>query len=156
MKRSLRRARGFALILAVFLIVSLAAIGAYLLTLSNVQVETAIMDEQGARAYQAARAGIEWGAYQVLQNPGGNFATTTCVVGPVFPVQDMALPNLSPSPTNLFRAQVQCQIFGPETEAGTPVRIYRITSTGCNQADCSAAPSGPTSVNRQLQLTVTN
>jgi hypothetical protein len=44
----MRRSRGFALILALFLIVSLAAIGTYLLTVSNVQVQTAVMDEQGA------------------------------------------------------------------------------------------------------------
>ena len=151
MKRSLRRVRGFALILALFLIVSLATIGAYLLTVSNVQVETGIMDEQGARAYQAARAGIEWGAYQVLQNPGGAFATTNCVAGTGGPAQDVAPAALVP-----FHAQVTCQVFGPETEAGTPVRTYRITSTGCNQVNCSAAPSGPTSVNRQLELTLAN
>jgi MSHA biogenesis protein MshP len=154
MNRSLRRARGFALILAVFLIVSLAAVGVYLLTVSNVQVETGVMDEQAARAYQAARAGIDWGAYQVLQNSGGAFATTNCVAGTGGAVQDIALPNLSPDPANPFRAQVQCQLFGPETEAGTPVRTYRITSTGCNQANCLVAPTGPTSVNRQLELTV--
>jgi MSHA biogenesis protein MshP len=158
MTRSLRRSRGFALILALFLIVTLAAIGAYMLTVSNVQVETGVMDEQGARAYQAARAGIEWGAYQVLQNPAGTFATTNCVAGTGGAVQDIALPNLSPDPANPnpFRAQVKCQLFGPETEAGTPVRTYRITSTGCNQVACLVAPTGPTSVNRQLELTVAN
>jgi MSHA biogenesis protein MshP len=156
MRRTLQRTRGFALILALFLIVTLAAIGAYMLTVSNVQVETGVMDEQGARAYQAARAGIEWGAYQVLQNPAGAFATTNCVAGTGGAVQDIALPNLSPDPATPFRAQVKCQLFGPETEAGTPVRTYRITSTGCNQADCLVAPTGPTSVNRQLELTVAN
>jgi len=149
--RSLRRVRGFALVLAVFLIVTLATIGAYMLLVSNVQVETGVMDEQGARAYQAARAGLDWGAYQALQNAGGAFATTNCVAGTGGAAQDVA-----PAPLVPFHAQVTCQVFGPETEGGTPVRTYRITSTGCNQADCSAAPTGPTSVNRQLQLTVTN
>ncbi len=156
MTRSLRRARGFALVLAVFLIVTLATIGAYMLLVSNVQVETGVMDEQSARAYQAARAGLDWGAYQALQNAGGAFATTNCVAGAGGAAQDIPLPSLSPDPVNIFRARVTCQVFGPETEGGTPVRTYRITSTGCNQADCSAAPAGPTSVNRQLQLTVTN
>ncbi len=155
MTRPLRRARGFALVLAVFLIVSLATIGAYMLLVSNVQVETGVMDEQGARAYQAARAGLDWGAYQVLQNAGGAFATTNCVAGTGGAAQDIPLLNLSPDPANIFRARVTCQVFGPETEGVTPVRTYRITATGCNQADCSAAPTGPTSVNRQLQLTVT-
>lgn len=138
MRRRFKQARGFALIMAVFLIVTLAALGGYLLTVSNVQVEAGIMDEQGARAYQAARAGLEWGAYQVLRN-------SSCVAGPT----GFALAgNLSG-----FRAEVACTAFGTETEAGTSVSTFRITSTGCNAASCSAAP-GATYVERQLQLTV--
>ena len=71
MRSIARRAKGFALILALFLIVSLAVIGGYLLTVSNVQVESGVMDEQGARAYQAARAGVEWGVFRILEGPGG-------------------------------------------------------------------------------------
>jgi MSHA biogenesis protein MshP len=138
MRRTLQRSRGFALIMALFIIVSLAAIGAYLVTVSNVQVETGVMDEQGARAYQAARAGLEWGAYQVLRNancPGG----TTSIPMP-FGVAS-------------FRAEVTCTSFGPETEGGTPVSTFRITSTGCNAAACGGAAS-PGYVERQLQLTL--
>ncbi|MEO8716968.1 MAG: hypothetical protein ABI423_01970 [Burkholderiales bacterium] len=138
MRSTPRRTRGFALILAVFLIVSLAAIGAYLLSVSNVQVASGIMDEQGARAYQAARAGLDWGAYRVLRNatcPGG---TTTI-----------------PLPVNLtgFYAEVTCTQYGPETEAGTSISTYRIVSTGCNATPCSSG-TGATYVERQLQLTV--
>jgi MSHA biogenesis protein MshP len=134
-----RRARGFALVLALFLIVSLAAIGAYLVTVSNVQVETTTKDELGARAYQAARAGLEWGAYRVLRD-------TNCAPGPVviaFVTAELAG----------FQAEVTCEDFGPETEGGTTVNTFRIVSTGCNLSPCSGAP-GPTYVNRQLQLTV--
>lgn len=142
----MRRARGFALILAVFLIVSLAAIGAYLLTVSNVQLETAVMDEQGARAYQAARAGVEWGAYQVLRDPGGAFASA-CNGGSSS--QSFAVPGI-PS----FRSTVGCTSPGAETEDGAAVRTYRITSTGCNAAACPEPAPGPTYVERQLQLIV--
>jgi MSHA biogenesis protein MshP len=134
----MRRARGFALILALFLIVSLAAIGAYLLTVSNVQVEAGVMDEQGARAYQAARAGIEWGAYQVLRN-------STCPAPTSFAL---------PGDLAGFRAEVTCVVYGPETEGADPVSAYRITATGCNAAACPGA-AVPTYVERQLQLTVT-
>lgn len=133
MNPSLRRARGFALVLALFLIVSLAAIGAYLLSVSNVQVETGIMDEQGARAYQAARAGLDWGAYRVLRN--GVCPTTTIPLA------------------SGFIAEVTCTSFGPENEGGTPVSTYRIVSTGCNATPCSSG-TGATYVERQLQLTV--
>jgi MSHA biogenesis protein MshP len=140
MRPSLHRARGFALIMALFVVVSLAAIAAYLLTVSNVQVESGVMDEQGARAYQAARAGLEWGAYQVLRN-------STCPAG----TTSIALPlDLSG-----FRAEVTCVSFGTETEGGTSVSTFRITSTGCNSASCSGPP-GPGYVERQLQLTLAN
>lgn len=142
----MRRARGFALIMAVFLIVSLAAIGAYLLTVSNVQLETAVMDEQGARAYQAARAGVEWGAYQVLRNPGGAFASA-CNGGSSS--QSFAVPGIVS-----FRSTVGCASPGAETEDGTTIRTYRITATGCNSAVCPEPAPGPTYVERQLQLTV--
>ena len=56
-----RRQSGFVLVLAIFMIISLAAIGVYLVTISTTQVEAGVQDEQGARAYQAARAGIDWG-----------------------------------------------------------------------------------------------
>lgn len=135
-----RRLRGFALVLALFLIVSLAAMGAYLVTVSNVQVESTAKDELGARAYQAARAGLEWGAYRVLRD-------TNCAAGPV--VIAFATVELAG-----FQAEVTCEDFGPETEGGGTVNTFRIVSTGCNLNPCSGAP-GPTYVNRQLQLTVT-
>ena len=139
MKNFPRRARGFALILAVFLIVSLAAIGAYMLTVSNVQVASATMDEQGLRAYQAARAGLEWGAYRVLVDgvcaAGAFNLTTVHLVG--------------------FRAQVACTQFGTEIEGSNPaVSTYRITSTGCNDTTACPGTAGLTYVERQLQLTV--
>jgi MSHA biogenesis protein MshP len=130
----LRRARGFALILALFLIVALATIGAYLLTASNVQLESGVMDEQGARAYQAARAGLDWGAYRVLRDGVCDLPTT------------IALPAG-------FHAEVTCTAYGPENEGGTPVSTYRIVSTGCNSTPpCSG--TGATYVERQLQLMV--
>ena len=122
MRPTAHRARGFALILALFLIVSLAVIGGYLLTTSKVQVESGVLDEQGARAYQAARAGLEWGAYQVLQVANCPAPTTM-----TFPL-DLAG----------FRATVTCTDFLPETEGGDPINAFRITSTGPS-CDCGSS-----------------
>lgn len=58
--------RGFAIITAIFLLVVLAALGAAMMTFATAQHVTSAMDIQGSRAYQAARAGIEWGAYRAL------------------------------------------------------------------------------------------
>ena len=53
--------QGFAAIAAVFLVVALAALGAFMVTFSNTQQLTSAQDLQGSKAYWAARAGLEWG-----------------------------------------------------------------------------------------------
>jgi MSHA biogenesis protein MshP len=54
------RQTGFALPSAIFLLVILALLGAFMLTLSNTQHLTSAQDVQGVRAYRAARMGLEW------------------------------------------------------------------------------------------------
>lgn len=53
--------QGFAAVAAVFLVVGLAALGAFMLSFSNAQQLTSAQDVQGSRAYWAARAGLGWG-----------------------------------------------------------------------------------------------
>ena len=53
--------KGFAAVAAIFLVVGLAALGAFMLTFSNTQQLTSAQDLLGTRAYWAARAGLEWG-----------------------------------------------------------------------------------------------
>ncbi len=55
------RRHGFAAIAAMFLLVLLAALGAFMLSFSNTQQLSSAQDVQGSRAYWAARAGLEWG-----------------------------------------------------------------------------------------------
>lgn len=57
---------GFAAIAAIFLVVILAALGAFMVTFSNTQQLTSAQDIQGSRAYWAARAGLEWGIGSVV------------------------------------------------------------------------------------------
>ena len=144
-----RRQSGFLLVLALFLIVSLAAIAVYLVTISTAQVEAGAQDEQAARAYQAARTGIDWGAYQVLQNPGGAFATATCNATGT-PSQQLTLAG---GLANFF-AEVSCRVAGPEIEGAVSVRTYQIIVTGCNSNPCGG--TGATYVERQLQVTLAN
>ena len=65
---------GFSLVTAIFLLVILASLGAFIVTISGVQQTSSALDVQGSRAYQAARSGIEWGTYQVLQTAAGTVA----------------------------------------------------------------------------------
>lgn len=146
--RPLRRARGFALILALFLLVSLFAIAAYLLTVSTGQLEAGLQDEQGARAYQAARAGIDWGAFQLLRNSGGSFASN-CAAGSAAQAFGLA-EGLAD-----YRAEVSCLLIGSETEGAATVQVFRLTATGCNRNPCGSGVDA-TYVERQLQLTIAN
>lgn len=136
--------RGFSLVSAIFLLVVIAALGTFAVTLSTTQQQSAALDVQGARAYQAARAGIEWGAYQVLQNPAGAYATA-CQPGPT-------APDLAPLPGTLagFTVNVACSSF-PYTEAGSPVRIYQLTS----RATLTGVVAGtPNYVEREMSVTI--
>ena len=140
MSPAVRRSRGFALILAVFLIVTLAAIGVYLVTVSTGQVQAVSQDEQSVRAYRAARAGLEFAIFQRLRNSA---ACTTPV--------PFTNPGLSG-----FRAEVTCaQVGSAETEGASTVTVYRVISKGCNANPCSPATPDQTYVERELQTTIT-
>ncbi|KQT44014.1 MULTISPECIES: hypothetical protein [unclassified Methylophilus] len=60
------RVKGFMLPMAIFLLVVLAALVGYAMRLAMLANLGTIQDVQGAQAYLAARAGVEWTAFQVL------------------------------------------------------------------------------------------
>ena len=53
---------GFTLVQAIFVVVVLALLGAVMVRLIGVQSAIPVFALQGARAYQAARSGLDWGA----------------------------------------------------------------------------------------------
>jgi MSHA biogenesis protein MshP len=55
------RQRGFGVIAAIVILVILAGLAGFIVSISTTQSITFAQDVQGARAYQAARAGVEWG-----------------------------------------------------------------------------------------------
>ena len=76
MKNAVYRLKGFMLPMAIFLLVVLAALVGYAMRLALLANMGTIQDVQGAQAYLAARAGVEWAAYQVL-TPAGMQACPT-------------------------------------------------------------------------------
>jgi MSHA biogenesis protein MshP len=72
---------GFTLVQAVFIVVVLGLLGAMMVRLIGVQSSTTTFALQGARAYQAARSGLEWGAARASVPPnscvGGLGSTMT-------------------------------------------------------------------------------
>jgi MSHA biogenesis protein MshP len=65
--------RGFALMTAIFLLVVLGAFAAFAVSFSTNTAATHALSVQGARAYEAARTGLEWATYQV-KDPNGTLA----------------------------------------------------------------------------------
>lgn len=59
-----RDAGGFAIVAAIVILVILAGLAGFVVSLTTTQNMTLAQDVQGARAYQAASAGIEWGLHQ--------------------------------------------------------------------------------------------
>jgi MSHA biogenesis protein MshP len=139
-----RRQRGFLIIAGVFLLVVLAGLVAYLTTVSTTSQAASAADSNSARAYQAARAGIEWGAYQILRVPA--FATA-CNGAPQTTTLDLGA----------FKATVTCTASAAITEgASSTIRAYRIVSNGCNAAACPGASMSATYAERELALSITN
>lgn len=137
----IRRQCGFSIVTAIFLIVILAGLGAFAVSMFRVQQTSAAFDELGSRGYQAAQAGIEWGAWQVLRNGGACAATT-----------NLALPGA----LQAFTVTVACTSTA-HTEAGIPVTIYQLMATACNQPAAGACPNpapGADYVERQVQAAV--
>lgn len=119
--RTSNHQQGFAAISAIFLIVILAALGAFMVTFSNTQQLTSAQDLQGTRAYWAARAGLEWGIGSVVASgstPPACPASTT-ILGTSF--------------DGGFTVTVYCN-RADYTEAGVSIHIFQFTSTAKSAA----------------------
>ena len=144
------RQAGIALASAIFLIVVLAALGAIVVTVSGLQHTSSARDVMGTKAYQAARSGIEWGAYKVLQQ-----AAPLGAGGCPAPSTAIALP----AGTDLtgLTVKVDCAVSNADEGIRTganQLEFYLITATACNQPPCPNPTPGPAYVERQLQATI--
>ena len=130
-----RRQRGFALIVAIFLLVVLSSLGVYIVKVSGIQHQTVNIALLGARAFEAARAGIEWGAFQALDS-GACPATTTL--------------NLTEGGLAGFDVEVICN-SSSHTETGNTFNLYVI------DVEARAGVYGsPDYVSRRMQASVTD
>lgn len=131
------RQRGFSIITAVFVLVVLALLAAFIVSVTGLQSASQQLDVQGVRAYQAARAGVEWGAFQVL-DPNNNPATCS----PVSMANCPATTDITTLAGSLapFTVTVRCT-FTLTTEGNRDVRVYQITADACNQPTGTSCPN---------------
>jgi len=132
--------RGFSIVAAIFLLVVLSALGAAIVIVSTSQQIGSALDVQGARIYQAARAGIEWGVYKRTRS--GSCAASTSFA-------------FATAPTLAgITVTVTCTPY-PDGSGGPSV--YEIRSTACNQpggGNCPNAAPGILYVERRLKVTL--
>lgn len=156
-----QRQLGFSIIAAIFILVILAGLGAFIVNVSTMQVIGSAIDLQGTRAYYAARSGIEWGAYQV-QATGYAFghASDPAVTNPNLRTCPATTSFTMPSaPTfNGFTVTVTCtRMPVDDTPANNPYSspaAYTVTATACNQPNpvCpNTIDPGPAYVERRIE-----
>lgn len=129
--------RGFGIAAAIFILLVLAVLAAFIVSVSTTQHAAAALDVQGTDAYRAARSGIEWGVYRVVTD-SACFAPTNIGAVSGIPVT------------------VQCTSSGALPEVGAAT-LYTITATACNLPSGAACPgivANPNYVERQITVMV--
>jgi len=128
------RQRGFALVVAIFLIVVLASLGLYIVRISGMQHQTVNVALLGARAMQAAQTGVEWAAFQALDSAA---CTTTTL-------------NLTEGGLNGFDVEVTCA-SSSHTETSNTYNVFVI------DVEARAGVYGnPDYVSRRMQASLTD
>lgn len=107
---------GFSMVAAIFLLVVLAALGAFMVTISNSQHLASAQDVQGSRAYWAARAGVAWAIGSLSAAPAACPAVA------------------APANVEGFALNVVCTMAAYD-EGGVAKRVFRITSTATAGGD---------------------
>ncbi len=122
--------RGFATVAALFLLVALAALGGFMLTISNTAQLTSAQDVQGLRAYWAARGGLEWAIAGVV--------ASAPVPPAVTPPATCPTPS-APATLDGFALRVSCtaQVY---SEAGANVRLFLLTSVASTAGTAVGRP----------------
>jgi len=154
--------KGFAILSAIVILVVLASLGAYVMTISSAQHIGSALDIEGSRALQAARAGIDWGIARAVNDPtnfGAVVGAKDCKAGTVSV-------NLTTGAGGDFAAlsgytvTVICASGGTAyTDGANSLYSYALTATACNQPNAGVCPNtatpGTNYVERRLTVQVT-
>ncbi len=128
----MKHQKGFSILTAIFVLIVLSMLGGYMARLSGVQHFSTSYVVEGARAYQAANAGIEWALGRIADGGScnGHIDKKTLVFD--------GLDN--------FQVTLSCDAF-TSTEANEDVAVYVITAISE-----SADFDDPFYISRKIQL----
>lgn len=134
------RSRGVGLITAIFLLVVIAALAVAMVTVFTTQQTSSALDVQGARAYQAARSGLEWGIFKHAR-PNACDSTSSFAIG-----ENTSLDG--------FTVTVTCKLMdGPDTDGGDTEALdqRKVTAVACNSPSEAGACPNPTNSTDYVQ-----
>ncbi len=128
---------------ALFILVVLAVLGAAIVSVSVNQSLGSASEVNASRAYQAARAGAEWGMYSVMRT-----ATPCAATNPAITFTSDEL--------KAFTVTVTCTTTGPFIDGATSLTYVVIEATACNAPASGVCPGvvSETYVERRLTWTV--
>lgn len=141
-----RKQEGAALITAIFLLVVLATLGAYMVSIGGTQDTAATKSLQAARAYFGARAGVEWAIHRAINDPTA-ICSSTSVTATSFTFTDNGLRDVSVAVNCSYSTHDENVVAGTTN----PFNVYYITSTAAYGASGSVDYA-----QRRLETTVTN
>lgn len=131
--------QGFSIVTAIFLLVVLAFLGTAMVTFSTAQHHSEALDVMGSRAYQAARAGIEWAAFQVAGSLPNAASAVPCARNFA---QNSLGGTLAP-----FAVTVTCNAVA-HVEGANTIWIYDVSAVAASGGN----PGGPDYVERVISV----
>jgi MSHA biogenesis protein MshP len=140
--RRTKKQSGFSLVAAIFLLVVLSLLGVYMVTISSVQQQTLSYTFLSARAYQAARSGIEWGIYRALND--GDCSS--------FPPASPKIIDFTSGSLSGFQTTITCNLSNHQ-EKSNSFNIYDLTAV--SKSD-TASFGQQDYVSREIKVTITD
>ncbi len=111
----MKQQHGFTIVMAMFILVVLALLGGYMVRLSGVGHATSTYTLQGARAYQAAKAGLGWAIAKIK-------ADGTAACAEINNQSAFTLPGISG-----FTVKLTCS-YTTYAEGSQNPKIYKLSS----------------------------
>ncbi|MYM34578.1 agglutinin biogenesis protein MshP [Duganella sp. FT94W] len=144
--RRRQQSAGVAMVTAIFLVVVVAGLAVAAVTLSTAQQDASARDLLAQRAYQAAKAGVEWAAYQGVSSdgqPAVRFGCTSAVPNPA--ARNLALPPNTTLSAFTVTVRVTCApdfqgVAGGGAQDPTAGHVI-VESTACNQPAANGCPN---------------
>ena len=128
--------KGFA-IAGVLIILGICAVfSVYLLKMVTLEEESSVKDSSGESAYQAARAGAEYAAYQSLR------------------LNNCSSSNISLTSLSTYNINLTCS-RSTVLESGSSVTIDKWVIIACNASSCPSVASA-SYVERQMTIVIAN